>query len=341
LKQRREILRSRIVATLGILSLFVASIAAATIKQIRLTAGHDDVTRLAQPVYDNPQRIAVEIEVTGGPHSGAKFVRRTGGRLPATRGPEYDLDRSVDLASLLREAVQAEAAAMGFAPLGTSPKWQIKISIGDLYLESRQVYMGATLFYGYADLQLDIRDPAGPTHVTTHRVHTYWGGYNAGFGRRDEAEVAAAHLIIEGAQEIVAVVNRRYIKLSPRPEMQALLDTVRASGARSLGAELRAVSLSGLEDATPVLLKLLAAEPDENNRSRIIDAIAILGSVDAVAPLASRYSSEDQDCRYYILKAMDLIGGTQAMQLVSGAGMADKDTGPKRLASRITAATKR
>ena len=68
--------------------------------------------------------------------------------------------------------------------------------------EVRQVYMGATLFYGYLDIDLLLSGPDAATHSRRLRLHNYSGGYNAGIGRRDGAESAAAHLLVEAAQEI-------------------------------------------------------------------------------------------------------------------------------------------
>ena len=64
-------------------------------------------------------------------------------------------------------------------------------------------------------------------------------------------------------------------------------------------------------------------------------ALASLGSPAAVAPLIARYALEDEDPRWYTLKALDYIGGDEAMKFVGTAGVNDDDNGPKRLAQRI------
>ena len=74
----------------------------------------------------------------------------------------------------------------------------------------------------------------------------------------------------------------------------------------------------------------------EPGRAVIVDALAILGRVSAVGPLASPVLTEDEDPRWYTLKAMDYIGGDEAMKVVTSSGMSDKDLGPNRLAQRIT-----
>ena len=89
-----------------------------------------------------------------------------------------------------------------------------------------------------------------------------------------------------------------------------------------------------------MLLALVPKEPDENRRSALIEALGRLGAADAVAVLSQRYVGEDEDCRWVTLKAMDYIGGADAEALVKGAGLGDKDGGPRRLAEKITGAKK-
>jgi hypothetical protein len=325
-------------ATIVGLATCVAALSAATLQQIRLTEGHDDVNRLTSPVYENPG-LSVNVAVTANYDLKPKFVRRTGGRLPATRGPEYDLNPTVDVAALLTEALRSEAAAMGLhRPDAAGSAWQVTGSIRDVYLESRQVYMGATLFYGYMDLDLQVRSPGGESHPRRLRVHNYSGGYNAGIGRRDEAEASAARLLVEGAQEILARLNRDFFKAPPHPDVSGKLSRLQASGVSRNLADLRAIGLSGLPAAAPALLDLIPNEKDESARAAIVDALGHLGSRAAVATLSGRYATEDEDVRWHTLKAMDAIGGTEADLVVNSAGLNDEDAGPKRLAQRVTKA---
>src|SRR6185295_20246048 len=100
------------------------------------------------------------------------------------------------------------AAAMGFnvAKPGASG-WQISGVLKEAFLESRQIPYGATLFYGYLLVEARVVSPSGAASTVTWRLHHYSGGYNAGLARKDEAEEAAAHLLVEGAQEFLARLN--------------------------------------------------------------------------------------------------------------------------------------
>ena len=111
-------------------------------------------------------------------------------------------------------------------------------TIREIYVESRQIPYGATLFYGYMDAQVQLADPAGANHKAAIRLHNYCGGYNAGMGRRDEAESCAAQLLLEGAQEMLARLNRDYFKAAPRAAIAQQPD---GSRRRSLDKQLASV----------------------------------------------------------------------------------------------------
>jgi hypothetical protein len=263
------------------------------------------------------------------------FVRRGGGNM-FTRGPEYRLNQAVDVAALFAESLRTQAAAMGLRIAADGAAgWRLSGAVRDVFLESRQVPYGATLFYGYLVADVQLEGPGGARHAETLRLHHYCSGYNAGMGRRDEAETCAAQLLVDGAQELLARLNRLHVHAAPHPSIAAKIAAVENAPADPQRAAIRAIGLSGLEAATPALLKRLPNEQSESGRAAIVDALALLGSPAAVAPLAARYALEDEDPRWYTLKAMDYIGGDEAMKLVGTAGVNDEDTGPKRLAQRI------
>jgi hypothetical protein len=310
--------------------------AIATIRQVNLANGRDDTNHIGSPLYDAGALPPLRFSIAPAYDRGAKIVRR-GATNMFTRGPEYNLDRAVDLGALFTEALHAEAAVMGFrtaaAPDGG---WTVEGAIRNVYLESKQIPYGATLFYGYMDVELQVRGAGAAPESRRLRLHNYFGGYNAGMGRRDEAEEALAHLLVEGAQETVSRLNREFFKAPAHPAVDALVSRL---GAAATANEIHRIGLSNAPGAAPALLALLVKEPDENRRSAMIDALARLAPPEAVAVLAGRYGTEDEDCRWYTLKAMDYIGGDAAMTLVRGQGTRDRDGGPRRLAQRIAGST--
>lgn len=318
----------------GVVLATATVLAIGTIKELTLEEGHDDVNRLTAPAVDGAGTAIAVGTIATTFDKGAKIVRR-GATGFMTRGPEYNLDKTLDLGALFASALKQEGTAMGFAAAGASP-WQIDGTITDIYLESKQIPYGATLFWGYMDVDFRVAR-GGPPQTVSMRLHNYNGGYNAGMGRKDEAAVALAHLLVEGAQEALARLNRLHFKAPPHPGIAAVIEQMKAPGERSAAA-LHRLALSGSPEAPAVLLSLVPKEPDENRRSSLIEALGRLGAADAVPVLSQRYATEDEDCRWVTLKAMDYIGGAGAETLVKGPGLADKDGGPRRLAEKISGA---
>ena len=327
----------RILVMASILALAASTASAqATINELRLAEGETDINRLTGPVYDAADMAPLAIGAfTGAYDRKALFVRRGGGNM-FTRGPEYRLNQAIDVAALFGKSLEAQATAMGLRIAGGGdPGWRLSGTIRDIFLESRQVPYGATLFYGYMNVDVQLEGPGGAKHAATLRLHNYCGGYNAGMGRRDEAETCAAQLLIEGAQELLARLNRVHFHAAPHATIAAKLSVAENAAADPQRAGIRAIGLSGQESATAVLVKRLPNEQSESGRAAIVDALASLGSAAAVAPLIARYALEDEDPRWYTLKALDYIGGDEAMKFVATAGVNDDDNGPKRLAQRI------
>jgi len=309
--------------------------AADVIREIDLSHGRDAVNTVTAPVYDGAAQLLVE-PITAKYDKKQRFVRRMGGNM-FTKGPEYDLDPQVDLAALLTESLQGEASVMGFRPqTADTPAWRLSGTLDDIYLESRQVYMGATLFYGFMEISLELTAPSGTRHSRRLRLHDYYGGYNAGMGRKDEAQEGAAHLLIEGAQELLARLNREFMRMPSHPAMRSKLEQLRPGTLDDRAATIRSVGLSGVEGAGSALLTLIASEPEENRRTNLIEAVGLLGTPEAVASLDARYVTEAEDCRWAILKALDYIGGADAERVIAARGSKDPDGGPRRLAERIT-----
>jgi hypothetical protein len=308
-------------------------LAIGTIKELALEEGRDDVNTLKAPVVDGSGTAVAIGTIAGTFDKGAKIVRK-GATGFMTRGPEYNLDKGLDLPALFASALKSEATAMGFK--SGAGGWSIDGTIKDVYVESKQIPYGATLFWGYMDVDFRVARGSEAPQTVSMRLHNYNGGYNAGMGRKDEAASALAHLLVEGAQEALARLNRGHFKAAPHPSVAALIDEVRKTGdARSPNAVHR-LGLSGSPAAPAVLLELIPKEPDENRRSMLIEALGRLQAGEAVALLKQRYATEDEDCRWVTLKTMDYVGGADAEALLKGPGLADKDGGPRRLAEKVT-----
>ena len=155
---KRSILRAGV--CLGLLTVASSMVLAiGTIKELSLADGRDDATTITTPVFDGSSTAVTVGTITGTFDRGAKIVRR-GATGFMTRGPEYNLDKALDLAALFGTAMREEAAAMGFKTAAPDA-WQVGGTIKELYVESKQIPYGSTLFYGYMALELTAREGYG------------------------------------------------------------------------------------------------------------------------------------------------------------------------------------
>jgi hypothetical protein len=311
---------------------FALPASAATLKQVRLEAAYDEDNQLAGPVVEGATVRLAFGDFTSNFDRSAEIARSGGGLF--TKGPVYTLDPGVDLAALLRRALETEAPKMGLAT-GTGG-WKVGARIDEIYLESLQMSgYGAILFHGLMRLDVEVLSAGGRSERLPMRFHNYYQQVSGGMNRKAPTETALTHLLMEGAQELLARLNRSHFYAPPAAGVTALVAELKAQGAAKLHRQLHAVGLSGSADAVPVLLELLEREDDENDRSAIINALARLGSGSIVKPLAARYAGEDEDCRWYTLKAMDYVGGDEAMAVVREKGLADQEFFCQAIAGKI------
>ena len=311
----------RIAAASIVLALALPA-SAATLKQIRFEAAYDEENELAAPVVDGG-----EVRLSFGAFSAnfdrsAEIARSSGGLF--TKGPVYTLDPSVDLAPLLKRYLETEAPKMGFAT--GAGGWTIGARIDEIYVESLQMSgYGAILFHGLMRLDVELASPDGRSERLAMRFHNYYQQMSGGMNRKTPTETAITHLLMEGAQELLARLNRSHFHAPPAAGVAGLVANVKAQGAGKLHRELHAIGLSGSPDAVPALLDRLGREEDENDRSVLVNALARLGSPSIIRPLAERYAAEDEDCRWYTLKAMDYVGSAEALAVVKEKGLADQE----------------
>lgn len=311
-------------------ALVAPALQASTIKELKLADGHEADNTIGSAVFDAAAVGAIRIgPIEAAYNKKAKIVRKTGGLM--TKGPEYDLDPALNLADLLAEALRAEATAMGFKTTqGEDFAWDVKGTLKDIYLESRQVPYGATQFWGYMLVEFQVKKAGGNTQTTTLRAHKYYASYSAGMGRKDEASEGLLQLLVEGAQEMVARLNKAHFGAPPHPNMVKEASTLAAGKDNAI----HLVSLSGATAAVPVLTRLIPAATSEGQRAGLIAALARIGSPEPVSFLAGRYATEEEDGRWETLKAMDYIGGAEA-KAVLDQGAKDKNEACRRLTARI------
>ena len=322
-----------VAVTLCLLALCAGPAAAVRIlENFSLDAGRVPENRIGSPVWDAAGSDPVAVEkLVWKPGPDYLVVRRL-----TMRAPQFTVGPALDFGAQLSIALQSEGAAMGLrmsAP-GASG-WTVSGSIDDFWVETRPIIYGPLLFYAYMDVSLDVRRGDAAPQRVRYRLHNMDAQVNGGFGIQDEAAETVAQFLIESGQEIAARLNRDFFHAPAHPSLRLEAETLAAGPLDDREAQIRRIGLSGAPEAVPVLLGLLAREKDEVvNRVHLLDALASLGSADAVQPLADRYDGEDEDCRFFILKAWDYLGTDEARALIARKGANDEDVACRALAGR-------
>jgi len=302
------------------------------LENFSLDAGHTDTNRIASPVWDAAGLDPVAVEkLAWKPGADYQVVRRLTMRIP-----QFTVSPALDLGAQLSIALQSEATSLGLrlGQPGTAG-WTVSGGIEDLWLETRPVYFGPILFYAYMDVALNVRHGGGEPQAVRYRLHNMYARANGGFGVQDEVAEALAQFLVDSGQELAARLNRDFFKAPALPSLRLEAETLAAGPLNDKESQIRRIGLSGSREAVPVLLALLAKEKDEGNRVYVLDALASLGSGDAVRPLADRYDKEDEDCRFFTLKVWDYTGGDEARALIAQKGPKDEDVACRALAGRL------
>jgi len=292
----------------------------------------DEENRISGPIFDTSAVGSIVVQpLVAGYDRDTEIVRSLGFGTKS-----WTLDRSIDLADVLTAEIQGAATAMGFSTSTSAGKaWTISGTLADVFVESKAGFWGGMQHYGYMALDVKVVSPDGEQHARRLRIHEFIVNANAGFSQRDEIMEAVARLIVEAAPEVLAQVNRHYLHAPPSPTLPPKLALLESQGlSDSSKTALRSIGLSGDPTASPVLLSLLRRSTDEDDRCALIAALANLGAADAVTPLRERFSSEDEDCRFLIVKALDYIGSPEARDAIVKEAVRD-EAEPIRLRAEL------
>jgi HEAT repeat protein len=170
----------------------------------------------------------------------------------------------------------------------------------------------------------------------THRIRParLFVMYNGGFGMGDEVQAALAKIVVTGAQQTLARLNREHFQAPALPAMETRLAALKKLDDRGQ-AELHAIGLSGVRGAGAALAARLESERDEHSRTSIVYALTSLGAEEHVPLLVRRFATEDDDVRYATIIALASAGTPEAMALIREKGMKDRTTIVRKLSERL------
>jgi hypothetical protein len=309
--------------------------AANPLDKVSLEDGRHDENRVQGPVWETQGAPSVRFgEVTCTCQAGDPLVRRA-----KSGKPRYVIGSQLDLPGLLASALRAEAATLGLptAADSSSSGPVVDVSIEHIELGEKRIPFGPLMYFTV--LEVELRASGAPGVEPVHRLslpNLAWQ-YNAGFGARDEASEALAMVIVEAAQEIVGYVATEIARLEPASTIAGTLAAIRAYGVEDREAEVRRIGLSGARALATELAALAASQDEEDERSEIFDALAMLRDASVVPELIRFYDGEDADARFFLLKALAAIGDAAAMQFLEGRGTGDPEAGCRQLAERAIA----
>lgn len=354
--------------TLFLLLLFLSTPAfAITIKTLDVSDVDDDRIEITAPVWDGSKAGAVLVGTFESKFD-RKVAAKLAGGLRNAMVPSFDLAPTLDLGQVLAETMRGEGTKLGLTMLAPqdarAPQWTIDGTIHGASVDIQHMGYGSLLFYTYLDVEVRVTPQGG--QPATHRIRParLFVMYNGGMGMGDEVQASLAKIVLVGAQQILARLNREHFKAPALPTMEARLAAlgkiddrlrhlfIRATSSRqrlrsgtshvphlsfSGETELHAIGLSGVRGASAALASRLEREPDENVRTSIIYALTSLGAAEAAPLLIGRYKSEDPDVRYATIIALAGVGTPEATALIREQGMKDKTTVIRKLSERLSA----
>lgn len=310
---------------------------AITINVLDVSYVDDTAIEITAPVWDGSKAGPVLVGAFE-----SKFDRKVAGKLGGgfrnAMMPSYDLAPTLDLGQLFAETLRAEGTKLGLTMMSpqeaSAPGWTVDGTIHGIYVDVQHMGYGSLLFYTYLDAE--VRATKQGAEPVTHRIRParLFVMYNAGMGIGDEVQVALAKILVVGAQQILARLNREHFEAPALPTMETRLAGLGKIDDRG-ETELHAIGLSGVRGASAALASRLESERDENVRTSIVYALTSLGAEEHVPLLVRRFASEDDDVRYATLIALASAGTPEALALIREKGPKDKTLIIRKLSERL------
>jgi hypothetical protein len=310
---------------------------AITIKTLDINDIDDDRIEITAPVWDGSKAGPVLVGTFESKFD-RKVANKLAGGLRNAMIASYDLAPTLDLGQIFAETLRTKGTKLGLTTMSPqearAPQWTIDGTIHNVSVDIQHMGYGSLLFYTYLDVEVRVTPKDG--QPTTHRIRParLFVMYNGGMGMGDEVQSALAKIVLVGAQQILARLNREHFKAPALPAMET-----RLAGLKKIDdhgeTELHAIGLSGVRGASAALASRLATEKDENARTSIVYALTSLGAAEHAPLLIRRYASEDPDVRYATIIALASAGTPEAMALIREQGMKDKTVIVRKLSERL------
>lgn len=310
---------------------------AITIKTLDVKKIDDTTIEITAPVWDGSKAGPVLVGTFE-----SKFDRKVASKLASgfrnAMIPSFDLAPTLDLGQVFAEALRSEGTKLGLTMMSPqeakAPQWTIDGTIHGANVDIQHMGYGSLLFYTYLDV--DVRVTGQGAQPVTHRIRParLFVMYNGGMGMGDEVQASLAKILVVGAQQTLARLNREHFEAPALATMETRLVGLNKIDDRG-EAELHAIGLSGVSGASAALASRLESERDENARTSIVYSLTSLGAEEQVPLLARRFTFEDDDVRYATIIALASAGTPEALALIREKGAKDKTLIIRKLSERL------
>ncbi|HUR83379.1 MAG TPA: HEAT repeat domain-containing protein [Thermoanaerobaculia bacterium] len=318
--------------------LFALPALAGTLTRLDMSEIDDDSIEITSPVWDGSQSGLVLVNRFESSFDRTVAHRVAGGFRNAGIKDQI-LGPQVDLGEILADTMRSEGRKLGLRMMApqeaVAPEWVIGGTIRQALVEIQHVGYGSLLFYSTLDVDVTLTKKGAQPVTKRIRPGRFFVMFNGGMGTGDEAQMALEKIILVGAQEILARLNREHIHASALVPMQGKLAALKNIGEHE--GDLHAIGLSGVRGGAAAIATMIEKEQDENARTSLVYALTDLGAAPHAPMLMRRYASEDADVRYATLLALDSVGSAEAMAFIRENGPKDKNTAVRRLAERLSA----
>lgn len=309
---------------------------ALTIPKVDLSDIDDDAIELTSPVWAGQDAGLILVGKFE-----SSFDRKIAGKLAGgfrnAMIPNYTLAPEVDLGEVLAAALRSEGTKLGLNTMapqeGKAPQWTVDGTIRDAKVDIQHMGYGSLLFYTYLDVDVRVTKQGG--EPVTHRIRParLFVMYNGGMGMGDEVVASLTKILVVGAQQILARLNREHFQAPALPAMEARfasLKTIDDDGETAV----HAIGLSGVHGASVALASRLERARRERPHLHRPRPHQPRPRRARAAPLR-RFASEDDNVRYATIIALANAGTLEALALIREKGTKDKTMIVRKLSERV------
>ena len=212
-------------------------------------------------------------------------------------------------AAVIAQALQADLATRGLAPGDGGYRVDCQMPQFMIRFRNYAGMLSATDGWGYLDLVCVVSASGsvvwqGPVYARVHRVFYSANGGDRSFLENDLWPTITGILV----QQAATILNRVAFHQSAAPQVLAQVQSMLSSGDVDDRVQgLYVLGIAGDQAAAPALLQA-AADRDEKIRRAAVDALGTLGAAEALPVLLRRFSSEEGNVQWAILKCILQMG---------------------------------